>query len=230
MAESNSDSIKNAKKSSNLKMLYPGFSHADRERTNQKKFKLIKEKTEKLNEPKFLSFLRFGGLISTGIKRNVKLDEDEERELQKNRRHSRLLVWFFLGYAVHQSLLMVVQDPLLQLWLGDMTPHWPGNRINFLILSFLLSIYSTSCCFLFQNNERKLNWYLPFFSLKQAVSQSPFASTPTAKYDKRMDMLHDIICFVAGFATGLYCLAAITTAWFKYPAYIFILSLPWYVA
>ena len=199
----------------------------------KKKNLLVRGLIGSFKEPEIVSFLEFGGLITRSVDLNLKqrcgvrLTEAEQASFKASYAHSRGLLWFFLIYAARLLLLIFIKDPTIQDWLGDMTRFWFGVRNNYLVPAFLLSIYSAVCCLLFQHDECKLNWYLPFVSLKSFHRKMVPPVTDYAPFKKELSKENDRISFAAAFMAGLLGFVQLATGWFYYDQWILVFSFPW---
>ena len=197
---------------------------------------ILEQLIGKLSEPKCVDWLKFGGLISMSIDLNLKqrcgvnLTKSEQKTLETCRAKSRILYWLFVIFAVCQFLLIIIRNDNIQLLLGDMTGFWP----------FMLSIHSAVILDLFNKNESKLYWYLPFMSLKLfRVKSDPLlidhgnsAISDRSAFYRRLSTLHSYTFFTACFLNGLFCFNVIVTACFNYHKngiYTPVFALLWYV-
>ena len=206
--------------------------------------RLIREQLiGKLREPKCVDWLKYGGLISMSIDLNLKqrcgvrLTESEQETFETYRVHSRTLYWIVVLFAVRQFLLISISSSNVHHLLGDMTEFWPGERINYLFPSLLLSVHSVTIIDLFKTNERELYWYLPFLSLKLFWAKSdpllidhgnPAISDHSA-FNRSLDTIHSFIFFTACFLGGMFGFVMIVTLSDNYSNYNLLVMLLWYM-
>ena len=110
-----------------------------------------------------------------------------------------------------------------------MTQFWVGNRTHYLLLTFLLSASTASCCWSFQRAEAKLYWYLPFLSLRLVRQQVEPPTTDHTDYSRRFTILYYCICILATFVSGMLCYVQVGIGWFNYDKYTILFSTPWSV-
>lgn len=79
------------------------------------------------------------------------------------------LLWFF---TIRSFVLMFIWDRSIQLMLGDLTGYWNDYRMYYLMPMLFLSLQTAITSSIFLTKEKDLGWLVPFFSLRQTLSNN----------------------------------------------------------
>lgn len=84
--------------------------------------------------------------------------------------YCRLVNLFLWLMSLRSSILLFIRDRNLQLYMGDFTHYWNDYQMYYLFPMFFLSMYASITSTLFLNKQDKLEWLVPFFSVRQTLS------------------------------------------------------------
>lgn len=79
------------------------------------------------------------------------------------------MLWFF---TIRSFVLMFIWDRSVQLMLGDLTGYWNDYRMYYLMPMLFVSLQTAITSSIFLSKEKDLGWLVPFFSLRQTLSNN----------------------------------------------------------